>query len=72
MDREDFGSDYGDGGCSEGWDDGFEPQYDGDDGADPEDDEEENDDMDGDAESALASAGLGTDEDYGDFGGDDE
>jgi hypothetical protein len=26
--------------------------------------------MDGDAESALASCGWGTDEDYGDFGGD--
>jgi hypothetical protein len=26
--------------------------------------------MDGDAQSALASAGWGTDEDYGDFGGD--
>lgn len=29
------------------------------------------DSMDGDHESALASAGFGTDEDYGDFGGDD-
>jgi uncharacterized protein YicC (UPF0701 family) len=29
------------------------------------------DDMDGDAESALASAGFGTDEDYGSYGGDD-
>ncbi len=28
-------------------------------------------DMDGDHESGLASAGLGTDEDYGYFGGDD-
>ncbi len=27
--------------------------------------------MDGDHESGLASAGWGTDEDYGDFGGDD-
>jgi hypothetical protein len=27
--------------------------------------------MDGDAESALASAGYGTDEDYGYFGGDE-
>jgi hypothetical protein len=27
--------------------------------------------MDGDAESALASAGFGTDEDYGYFGGDE-
>lgn len=27
--------------------------------------------MDGDAESALASCGWGTDEDYGDYGGDD-
>lgn len=31
----------------------------------------EYDDMDGDAESALASAGMGTDEDYGYQGGDD-
>lgn len=30
------------------------------------------DPMDGDHESALASAGLGTDEDYGDFGGGDD
>jgi len=29
------------------------------------------DSMDGDAASALASAGLGTDEDYGYYGGDD-
>jgi len=29
-------------------------------------------DMDGDHESALASAGLGTDEDYGRYGGDEE
>lgn len=29
------------------------------------------DDMDGDPESALASAGMGTDEDYGHYGGDD-
>ena len=28
-----------------------------------------NEDMDGDHASALASAGFGTDEDYGDFGG---
>jgi hypothetical protein len=28
--------------------------------------------MDGDAESALASAGFGTDEDYGSFGGEDD
>lgn len=32
---------------------------------------EPNEDMDGDAESALASCGWGTDEDYGDFGGDE-
>lgn len=31
----------------------------------------EDDDMDGDAESALASCGWGTDEDYGDYGGED-
>jgi hypothetical protein len=29
------------------------------------------DEMDGDAASALASAGFGTDEDYGSFGGDE-
>jgi len=33
--------------------------------------EEYDDDMDGDHESALASAGFGTDEDYGYYGGDD-
>jgi uncharacterized Zn finger protein (UPF0148 family) len=33
--------------------------------------QEYNDDMDGDHASALASAGFGTDEDYGYFGGDD-
>ena len=42
---------------------------------DPEDedsyDEYPEDDMDGDAESALASCGWGTDEDYGYFGGDE-
>jgi hypothetical protein len=37
--------------------DDFEPEYD--------------DSMDGDAASALASAGFGTDEDYGYFGGDE-
>jgi len=31
-----------------------------------------NEDMDGDHTSALASAGWGTDEDYGDFGGGDD
>ena len=30
------------------------------------------DSMDGDAASALASAGWGTDEDYGDYGGDSD
>lgn len=34
-----------------------------------EEDVEYYDDKDGDAASALASAGWGTDEDYGDFGG---
>lgn len=34
----------------------------------PEDFEDE---MDGDAQSALASCGFGTDEDYGDYGNDD-
>ena len=33
--------------------------------------EEYDDDMDGDHESALASAGFGTDEDYGYYGSDD-
>lgn len=33
---------------------------------------ERDDPMDGDAASALASAGFGTDEDYGRFGGDEE
>lgn len=46
------------------------------DGDDEEDDDggdhEPDDSMDGDHESALASAGFGTDEDYGDFGGGDE
>ena len=40
-----------------------------------EDDEEEEDDyddgMDGDFDSAMASAGYGTDEDYGCYGGDE-
>jgi hypothetical protein len=31
----------------------------------------ENEDMDGDFDSAMTSAGMGTDEDYGDFGADD-
>lgn len=35
-------------------------------------DREPNDDMDGDFDSAMASAGLGTDEDYGYFGGGEE
>jgi len=39
----------------------------------PDDDESEpcDESMDGDHESALASAGFGTDEDYGSYGGDD-
>jgi hypothetical protein len=37
-------------------------------GDDPLIDDDMADDMDGDAESALASAGYGTDEDYGDYG----
>lgn len=36
------------------------------------DDREPDDSMDGDHESALASAGMGTDEDYGYYGGGDE
>lgn len=39
---------------------------------DADDHDNLDDSMDGDAESALASAGLGTDEDYGDFGGGDD
>jgi hypothetical protein len=35
-------------------------------------DSEPNDCMDGDFDSAMASAGFGTDEDYGFFGGDGE
>ena len=43
-------------------------------GAESDDDFDDiyDDSMDGDAESALASAGFGTDEDYGDFGCDDD
>lgn len=37
----------------------------------PEAESEYDDSMDGDAESALASAGWGTDEDYGYYGGTD-
>ena len=45
---------------------------DGDDPYDPcERDYQYDDSMDGDTESALASAGWGTDEDYGCYGGDD-
>lgn len=35
----------------------------------PDDGDSYDDQMDGDHQSALASAGMGTDEDYGDFGG---
>ena len=35
-------------------------------------DEGPSEDMDGDHESALSSAGFGTDEDYGSFGGEDD
>lgn len=44
--------------------DDFEPE--------PEDDFDYDDPMDGDHESALASAGFGTDEDYGYYGGDED
>lgn len=37
-----------------------------------EDYPEPSDEMDGDHESALRDAGMGTDEDYGYFGGDEE
>lgn len=40
------------------WDETYEPDYD--------------DSMDGDFDSAMASAGLGTDEDYGSYGGYDD
>ena len=36
-----------------------------------EDADEYDDSMDGDHDSAMASAGFGTDEDYGHYGGDD-
>lgn len=36
-----------------------------------EESDEYNDSMDGDFDSAMASAGLGTDESYGDYGSDD-
>jgi hypothetical protein len=49
-----------------GWDE-EEPEE----GDEPEDGDDYDDSMDGDHESALASAGLGTDENYGCFGGDD-
>ena len=45
-----------------------EPDYGCDDCEDCDCDDEPSDDMDGDAASALASAGHGTDEDYGYFG----
>lgn len=41
-------------------------------GGHPDWDDMPNEDMDGDATSALASAGFGTDEDYGDFGGGED
>lgn len=41
-------------------------------GGGPDWDDESSDEMDGDAQSALASAGLGTDEDYWGFGGGED
>jgi hypothetical protein len=38
---------------------------------DPSDEDNYDDSMDGDHESGLASAGWGTDEDYGCYGGDE-
>jgi hypothetical protein len=66
IDMDDDDSDYG------GFDSELERQndiYESDDDFDDEDDS-----MDGDHESALASAGFGTDEDYGSYGsyGDDD
>lgn len=40
-------------------------------GGDPDWDDQPDESMDGDHASALASAGFGTSEDYGDFGGDE-
>jgi hypothetical protein len=49
-----------------------DPDFDPDMSEEPDMDERDVDDsMDGDHESALASAGFGTDEDYGYFGGDE-
>lgn len=50
----------------------FEEEYDGE-GDYDENDEEPREDMDGDFDSGMASAGLGTDEDYNhyDYGDDD-
>lgn len=53
-----------------GLDDSREAPDDEDD-EDCEDDYDYDDPMDGDHESALASAGMGVDEDYGYYGGDD-
>ncbi len=38
---------------------------------DSDDPEDYDDSMDGDHDSAMTSVGWGTDEDYGDYGGDD-
>ena len=57
------------GGCREDW--GLDADLPGE--VEDEDESWEEDDcpLDGDAESALASAGMGTDEDYGSYGGDE-
>jgi hypothetical protein len=44
---------------------------DGDEDADEDDFDDFDDSMDGDHDSAMASAGWGTDEDYGSYGGDE-
>lgn len=79
--REDFGY-FGDeymlGDCMDDWALALDPELAGDDWDDllaggDEDEDYAPDDcpLDGDAQSALASCGWGTDEDYGLYGGDD-
>ena len=53
--------------CEVGYEDGYEDGYDGD-----QDPDEYDDPMDGDFDSGMASAGHGTDESYGCYGGDDD
>lgn len=51
---------------------GIMTDYDGCDSDVEEKDPEPDDSMDGDFDSGMASAGFGTSEDYGDYGGNDE